>query len=63
MSRTHVLWIEQHLATAHKAIWKAANLAEELPDQGLADDLHDLNEEVRRILEDMLKGRPRRRSS
>jgi len=50
-----ILAIEGKLASAHRALWSAANQAEARADQGLADDLHAIAEEVRRCIESLLK--------
>ena len=53
--RTLVLQLEKELAHAHQYLWRAALLSETMRDQSLADDLHQLAQEVRRLEEDMLK--------
>lgn len=49
--------IEKLLASAHKALWSAAQFAEARRDQGLADDLHGLRQEVERLSVACLTGR------
>jgi hypothetical protein len=49
------LEIERAIAAAHRATWRAALGAESWQDQGLADDLHAIAEELRRVQEAMLK--------
>lgn len=55
------LRIEKELARAHQALYRAAALAEERRDQGLADDLYELVLIVGRLNVDLLtRARPRR---
>lgn len=54
-----VLAIEKQLSTVQSILWSAAQRAEALRDQGMADDLHQVREELRRIQNDLLKA-PRR---
>lgn len=53
------LTMEANLASAHRRIWYAADVAESLRDQGLADDLHSIRLELERIQRDLLRGRGR----
>lgn len=59
-TRQHLLVIENLLGVAHRRIWSAAMEAENLADQGLADDLHELHQEIRRIHDASISGRLRR---
>lgn len=54
------LKIEQALALAHRALWRAGHEAESLTDQGLADDLYSLAMEVGRVNQSLLSQRGRR---
>lgn len=50
-----ILVIERKLASAHRAVWSAANQAEAFSNQALADDLHQIAMELQRCLTDLLK--------
>jgi hypothetical protein len=63
MIGTAALRLEQQIARAHRAAWAAATVAELLPDQGYADDLHQICDELRRIQESLLKSARRPRAS
>lgn len=53
---------EKNLAVAHRALWRAAQHAEILADQGLCDDIYALCFEVGRVNESLLRsGGPYRR--
>jgi len=54
--------LESKLAAAHRCVWSAANQAEALADQGLADDLHAIAMEIRRCTEALLKSNARLRT-
>ena len=56
------LEIEQQLAHAHKALWRAAGLAEHKGEQGLTDDLYNLCLEVGPINLSLLTERKYRRT-
>lgn len=62
--RPHLLVVENLLGVVHRRLWTAAMEAENLADQSLANDLHQLHEEVRRIHESLvgprLAGLPRK---
>jgi hypothetical protein len=55
------LAIESNLASAHFRVLRAAHLAEGFTDQGLADDCHQLAEELRRLIEDLVSNKKRPR--
>lgn len=55
-----LLTIEKQLAHAHRSLWRAAQEAELMRDQGLCDDLYQLCTEVGRLNTDMLRRRPTR---
>jgi hypothetical protein len=50
------LQVEKHISYAHRALLRAAYLAESFSVQSTADDLHQLAEETRRVQEALLKG-------
>lgn len=52
------LLLEQHLATAHRALTRAQYVAEGQEAYGLVDDLIGLAWEVHRLTEDLLKRNP-----
>jgi hypothetical protein len=52
----HVRQIESKLAVAHRALWTAAQFAETMKDQGLADDLFQLTAEVGKLNTAMING-------
>lgn len=52
--------IEQNLATAHRALWRARTAAEHDGDQTLEWDLAQLQAEVQRLAENSLRGRARK---
>lgn len=60
MIGTAALRLEQAIARAHRAAWGAANLAESRTDQGVADDLYAICDELRRVQESLLKQSSRR---
>jgi len=47
--------LEKRVAEAHRKVWQAALLAESWQHQELADDLHQLAQELRRINESLVK--------
>jgi hypothetical protein len=49
------LELERKVANAHRYIWQAALLAESWQHQELADDLHQIGTELRRINESLVK--------
>jgi hypothetical protein len=54
------LFVEKHIALAHKSLWRGAMEAENWKEQGTADDLWQLLTELQRIQEALLSGpRPR----
>jgi len=56
---------EECLARAHRALYHAADAAEDLGDDGAAEDARQLQAEISRMMQDSLKGkkRPRRQAS
>lgn len=60
MRDTTQLQIEAVLASAHRSLWTAAQLAESRRDQSLSDDLYQLRNEVERLQLELLAGRGRR---
>lgn len=63
MISTAALRLEQAIARAHRATWGAANLAESRTDQGVADDLYGICQELRRVQESLLKQSSQQRAS
>lgn len=53
--------VESKLATAHRALWTAAQFAETMSDQGLADDLFALTAEIGKINTALIDGQPTRK--
>lgn len=51
------LTIEALIARAHRSILTAAMRAEPFSDQGLAEDLHQVGDEIRRLQESLLRQR------
>jgi outer membrane protein TolC len=52
------LAIERELATARRAIYRAIGRAESAASYGLEDDLHQVQVELARILDDVMRRRP-----
>lgn len=50
---------EQSLATAHRAIYRAIDQAEQLGDQGAEHDCHQILKEIQRLAEASLRGKVR----
>jgi len=53
---------EAALAAAHRALWRAGIAAEQLGDEGAAQDVDQLLKEVTRLAEASLKGKANARS-
>ena len=53
------LRLEQAIAQAHKATWRASDSARDLCLEGFAEDLQDICVELECVQEDLLKGRDR----
>lgn len=51
---------EARLATAHRALYKAEGFAEDLGDDGAAEDCRQLQAEICRLMEDSLAGKKRK---
>jgi hypothetical protein len=49
--------LEATIANAHRVVWAAAAQAERRAEQGCADDLHQIADELRRVGESLLRGR------
>ena len=49
------LWAEKRLAAAHRALWDALMAAYRSGDEGLAHDLEQIQREVLRVHESLLK--------
>lgn len=62
MPDASVLRIEKLLASAHRSLWAAAQAAEDSNRQGVADDLMQIAEELRRVHESVVT-RSRRRTA
>lgn len=56
------LAVERALARAHLALWQAASEAETWRDQGYADDLYQLAEEVGRVNVSLLKSERKKKT-
>ena len=54
-------WFEGQIAVASRALLKASEIAEQLGDEGAADDVLQIRTELSRLLEDSVNGRKRRR--
>lgn len=52
---------EGKLATAHRALYNAEGFAEDLGDDGAAEDCRQLQAEISRLMEDSLAGKKRKR--
>jgi hypothetical protein len=52
--------MEQAIATAHRAVWRAAEAAEEMGSEGDHEDLVAIMRELTRLQVESLKGRSRR---
>lgn len=52
---------EARLATAHRALYNAADAAEDLGDYGAAEDCRQLQAEISRLMQDSLAGKKRKR--
>lgn len=53
--RQGALFVEKHLAQAHRSLWKAAMEAENWRLQTVSDDLWQLVEELRRVHEAVVR--------
>jgi hypothetical protein len=52
--------MEDRLAAAHRALHTAASAAEEMHDDGAAEDIYQILKEVSRVAEASLRDKPRR---
>lgn len=52
---------EAALAVAHRALWRAADVADELGDEGAVEDLAELQRYLAVMVDDSLRGRKRPR--